>query len=55
MLTPEDGEMEQIMEMGLKSGVLEKRISMAELLDRRFIPKIIRPANITVSEAPKVP
>ncbi|MCC2669130.1 MAG: ssuA [Armatimonadetes bacterium] len=53
MLTPEDNELEQIMDMGLKSGVLEKRVPMSELIDRRFIPKIIRPVTINASEAIK--
>ena len=33
-------------DMGLKVGVLTKRILMAELIDRSFIPADIRPANI---------
>lgn len=48
MLTPEDGELEQIMEMGLKAGILDKPVPMAELLDRRFIPKVVRPARVTM-------
>lgn len=51
MLTPEDDEMERIMEMGLRAKVLEKRVPMSDLIDRRFIPKIIRPAQIDASAA----
>lgn len=55
MLTPEDGELEKIMEMGLRAKVLEKRVAMSDLIDRRFIPKIIRPANIAMSAAESQP
>ena len=51
MLTPDDAELERIMEMGLKAGVLEKPVPMSELIERRFIPKVIRPARIEVSAA----
>lgn len=51
MLTPEDRDLERIMDMGLKAGVLEKRVPMSELIDRRFIPKVIRPAKIAVPAA----
>jgi hypothetical protein len=51
MLTPEDAEMERIMEMGLRAQVLDKRVPMSDLIDRRFIPKIIRPARIAISAA----
>lgn len=51
MLTPEDDEMERIMDMGLRAKVLEKRVPMSDLIDRRFIPKVIRPAQIAVSAA----
>ena len=54
MLTPDDDDLQQIMDMGLKAGVLEKRVPMSELIDRRFIPKVIRPAPIAVTEPVKV-
>src|SRR5882724_5916277 len=38
MLTPTDEDLEKIMDMGLKAGVLQKRIQMKDLVDRSFIP-----------------
>jgi len=46
MLTPTDEDLEKIMSMGLKAGILEKRIEMKDLVDRAFIPTDIKPANI---------
>lgn len=48
MLTPTDEEMNRIHEMGLKAGILEKRIEMKDLIDRAFIPADIKPANIEI-------
>jgi hypothetical protein len=48
MLTPTDEDLEKIMNMGLKAGILEKRIKMRDLVDRAFIPTDIQPANIDV-------
>ena len=48
MLTPTDEDLEKIMDMGLKAGILEKRIQMRDLVDRQFIPTDIKPANIDV-------
>jgi NitT/TauT family transport system substrate-binding protein len=48
MLTPTDEDLEKIMNMGLKAGILEKRIEMKDLVDRTFIPTDIKPANIDV-------
>jgi NitT/TauT family transport system substrate-binding protein len=48
MLTPTDEDLEKIMDMGLKAGILEKRIQMKDLVDRQFIPTDIKPANIDV-------
>ena len=48
MLTPTDEEMERIHQMALKAGILSKPISMRDLVDRRFIPPDIKPANIQV-------
>ena len=47
MLTPTDEEMNKIHEMGLKAGILEKRIEMKDLIDRSFIPTDIKAAPIT--------
>jgi len=46
MLTPTDAEMQQIHDMALKSGILERPIEMKELIDRQFIPAEIKPAEI---------
>jgi len=48
MLTPTDEEMNKIYEMGLKAGILEKRIEMKDLIDRAFIPADIKSASIEV-------
>src|SRR5499427_7782489 len=47
-LTPTDEDMRQIMHYALKAGILHHEISLGDLLDRRFIPDKIQPANITV-------
>jgi NitT/TauT family transport system substrate-binding protein len=46
-LTPEDHELQQIADMGLEAGILERRLDVRELVDRRFIPAEIKPAPIT--------
>ncbi|MFN8004095.1 MAG: hypothetical protein U0X75_24135 [Acidobacteriota bacterium] len=48
MLTPTDEDLGQILEMGLKAGILQKRIEMKDLIDRSFIPADIKAANIEV-------
>ncbi|HMY75130.1 MAG TPA: ABC transporter substrate-binding protein, partial [Blastocatellia bacterium] len=48
MLTPTDEDLGKIHEMGLKAGILEKRIEMKDLVDRSFIPADIKAANIQV-------
>jgi NitT/TauT family transport system substrate-binding protein len=50
-LTPEDDEMQQIADMGLAAGILERRLDVRDLLDRRFIPAEIRPAHIDMVPA----
>jgi NitT/TauT family transport system substrate-binding protein len=55
MLTPTDEDLQRIEDMGLQAGILEKRVPMAELIDRSFIPKEIKAANIQVTDAPEVP
>ena len=46
MLTPLDEEMQQIADMGLAAGILERRLDVKDLVDRRFIPTDIQPARI---------
>jgi NitT/TauT family transport system substrate-binding protein len=46
MLTPGDDEMQKIADMGLEAGILERRLDVRDLVDRRFIPTEIHPAPI---------
>ncbi|MDQ3685156.1 MAG: ABC transporter substrate-binding protein [Acidobacteriota bacterium] len=48
MLTPTDEDLQQIHDMAIKAGILEKPIAMKDLIDRQFIPEDIKPADITV-------
>jgi NitT/TauT family transport system substrate-binding protein len=45
-LTPTDQDLQQVQDMGLKMGVLTKKILMSDLIDRDFVPQIITPAPI---------
>ena len=42
MLTPADDEMQRIADMALEAGVLERRLDVHDLVDRRFIPADIK-------------
>jgi len=53
MLNPSDEEMEKIRDMGIKAGILTKKVSMSDLLDRSFIPTDIKPADIDMTDAGK--
>ena len=53
MLTPTDEELQKIYEMAIRLGILQKPLAMKDLIDRSFIPEIIRPAEISV-EGPSV-
>lgn len=46
MLTPTDAELQRIADMGVEAGVLDRPQDVRELIDRRFIPVEIHPANI---------
>ena len=48
MLTPTDEDLQQIHDMALKAGILDKPIEMKDLIDRSFIPAEIKPASITL-------
>jgi NitT/TauT family transport system substrate-binding protein len=48
MLEPGDAELQRIADMGLEAGILERRLDIRELVDRRFIPADITPADIAV-------
>lgn len=51
-LTPTDDDLQQIQDMGLKMGLLTKRIPMKDLIDRDFVPETIRPAPIDATKIP---
>ncbi len=48
-LTPTDDDLAAIQKYALKAGILKGPIDLAQLVDRRFIPTDIQPANITVT------
>jgi NitT/TauT family transport system substrate-binding protein len=48
MLTPSDKDMQQIEDMALQAGILQKPIDIRDLLDRSFIPSDIKAADINV-------
>ena len=50
-LTPLDGEMQLIADAGLDAGILDRRLDVAALVDRRFIPPDIQAAPIDMTEA----
>jgi len=45
-LTPNDADLQQIEDMGVELGYFKKKIPMADIIDRQFIPKEITPAPI---------
>jgi NitT/TauT family transport system substrate-binding protein len=45
-LTPTDEDLQQIMKYALKAGILRRPIDLTDLVDRRFIPTDIQPAQI---------
>lgn len=46
MLTPEDRDIQQIADMAFALGLLTQRLDAAQLIDRRFLPTDLHPANI---------
>jgi NitT/TauT family transport system substrate-binding protein len=48
MLEPGDAELQRIADMGVEAGILERRLDVRELVDRRFIPADIKPLEISV-------
>ena len=46
MLTPTDEDMHAIMHYAIKAGILKGEIPLGDLVDRRFIPDTIQPADI---------
>jgi NitT/TauT family transport system substrate-binding protein len=51
MLTPLDHELQQIADMGVAAGILERRLDVRDLVDRRFIPTEIHPARVDLTGA----
>lgn len=51
-LTPTDADLQQIEDMGLQMGLFKKRISMNDLIDRDFVPEIIKAAAIDDAKIP---
>ena len=51
MLNPTDQEMEQIRDMGIKAGILTTKVEMKDLLDRSFVPKDIKAADVDMTTA----
>jgi NitT/TauT family transport system substrate-binding protein len=45
-LTPSDDDMREIMQYSVAAGILRRPIELADLVDRRFIPDHIEPADI---------
>jgi NitT/TauT family transport system substrate-binding protein len=52
-LTPTDEDLQQIQDMGLKMGLLTKRVPMSELIDREFVPRTIMPSSIDAAKIPE--
>jgi len=53
-LTPADPDLQQIQDMGIKMGVLKKKILMSDLIDRDFVPQVITPASIDGAAIPTI-
>jgi NitT/TauT family transport system substrate-binding protein len=51
-LTPTDEDFQMIQDMGLKMGLLTKKLSMSELIERKFVPGVIAPAPIDGTKIP---
>jgi NitT/TauT family transport system substrate-binding protein len=52
-LTPTDNDLQQIEDMGIKMGLLRKKILMSDLIDRDFVPEVISPAPIETAVIPE--
>jgi NitT/TauT family transport system substrate-binding protein len=48
MLTPTDAELQKINDMAVKVGILQRPVSMNDMIDRQFIPPDIKPLNLDV-------
>lgn len=54
MLNPTDAELQKIMDIGLHLDLLKKRLPVADLIDREFIPSSVQAAKIDMSKLPDV-
>jgi NitT/TauT family transport system substrate-binding protein len=54
-LTPTDTDLQSIQNMGLKMGLLTKQIPMDELIERKFVPETITPAELDITNLPSKP
>ena len=52
-LSPTEADLQLIEDMGFKMGLLTKRISMSDMIDRDFIPQVITPAPINAVDIPE--
>jgi len=52
-LTPTDEDLQRIQDMGIRMGLLKKKIPMNEIIDRNFVPKQIDEAPIDASRIPE--
>jgi NitT/TauT family transport system substrate-binding protein len=50
MLTPDAQDLQRILDMALKQGILQKHIALSELTDLRFIPDQLKAADIKVDQ-----
>jgi NitT/TauT family transport system substrate-binding protein len=51
-LNPSDADIQQIIAMAVKTGVIKKSMAVSDILDRQFIPKDIKAANIPIESIP---
>lgn len=51
-LTPTDEELQEIQDMAINMGILKRKVPMAELIDRQFVPQTIVPAVIDIRKVP---
>jgi NitT/TauT family transport system substrate-binding protein len=51
-LTPTDNELEEIERMAEDMGILKKRVLMADLINRDFVPPVVVPAAIDIKKIP---
>jgi NitT/TauT family transport system substrate-binding protein len=51
MLTPTDADLQRIMDMAVEAGLLRGPIPLAELVDRTFLPRDLKPLELPAGEA----